>query len=395
MAQDNNTTGIMPPGHIKRYHPHGFKEDSTCKYLQSKAPFKEKSYETEELIENQETEILESQAKEIESKIYNTFGVKCYYAKSDIALYSIFQGDIGTANMLSIFGKPVSLSQYVRAVTVFWEAATQIKAKHPTFKLQNPIFIAWDEFDTLKWHAHSTLDKRKPVVTSFIALGNLDRVKAQQPNTEAYDIVQHVVRHEIGHNLSTDLILALFHVMRYDLKGEAKEKFEKGILGLSYKRARVDEEEAIAEIFAKYTAPNYAKGSMPAGFENLAEAMLGNNKSNRGITMDKGISDKDLLKINPIYMMRVETFEDPPEGKISWYDQRLAKYIIFESGEDLVRYVLPIFQFKQPDIERILRAYPGREWNAWDVNWMVGSWIYLDKSIDQIIGEVNGSELRI
>ena len=93
--------------------------------------------------------------------------------------------------------------------------------------------------------------------------------------------------------------------------------------------------------------------------------------------------------------MRVETFEDPPEGKISWYDQRLAKYIIFESGEDLVRYVLPIFQFKQPDIERILRAYPGREWNAWDVNSMVNSWIYLDKSINQIIEEVNGSEQRI
>lgn len=110
---------------------------------------------------------------------------------------------------------------------------------------------------------------------------------------------------------------------------------------------------------------------------------------------NKGISDKDLLKINPIYLMRVETFEDPPEGKISWYDQRLAKYVIFESGEDLVRYVLPIFQFKQPDIERILKACPGREWNSWDVNSMVNSWIYLDKSIDQIIGEVKDSELRI
>ena len=184
--------------------------------------------------------------------------------------------------------------------------------------------------------------------------------------------------------------------MRSNLSPEKKEKFNKGILKLDYIGARRDEEEAIAEIFALYTDPLYKKGTMPKGFENLAETMLGNNPSLKGVTMDKGISDKDMLKIHPLYLWRVETTETPPDEKYSWYDARAAKYISFKTGAEMLRYALPIFQIRQENVERIINAHPNREWDSWDISCIVNSWLYLHKSIDEIIAEVeeNGLFLR-
>lgn len=397
MSEDKQN-GAMPAGHMERYHPHGIKEGDTCKYLDGGLASHESPSGNPSINKREPSqgEIPPYKGiKKIEQEISNLCGAKCYFAESDLNLYRIFGADVGSANILSILGKPVSRETYEQNIRAFLQAIKHIKGIAPHFNLNKAKIIPWNMFQTKKWYAHSSLDCRKDVITRLITLGPIfDAPISEYGDKDSHS--QHIIRHEIGHNLSSDVVCALFRLMRSNLSPEKKEKFNKGILKLDYIGARRDEEEAIAEIFALYTDPLYKKGTMPKGFENLAETMLGNNPSLKGVTMDKGISDKDMLKIHPLYLWRVETTETPPDEKYSWYDARAAKYISFKTGAEMLRYALPIFQIRQENVERIINAHPNREWDSWDISCIVNSWLYLHKSIDEIIAEVeeNGLFLR-
>lgn len=112
-----------------------------------------------------------------------------------------------------------------------------------------------------------------------------------------------------------------------------------------------------------------------------------NNAMLKGKTMDAGISQTDLQKIHPMYLLRFDNVPEPPEGKIAWYDQRLGDYRIFKTTEEMMRTVLPIFQIKEEDVERILSAKKnkGRKWTDWSISAILMDWLYLGKSIEEII----------
>ena len=349
----------MPEGHMERYHPNGIQEGDRCKYIR----------------EDKKTQNVVVAIKSLESN----YGIKVVHATKESDLNHAFGADVLTAAYLKIIGKPVSQSVFESNIGTFEKVIKDISNRFPHIDIGNFLLIPWDVLEMKKEYATSTIDKRKDVVTRYMTLGKIsDATKAS---------AEHIVRHEIGHQLSDYAVLASFAGSIPKEGTEQWTKFSKAILGVS-NRAASHHEEAIAEIFATYTNPEYVKGTMPLAFENLAKAMLGENTKYEGITMDSGISDKDLLKIPLAYRIMIDPYPIPPKDKIAWFDPSKMDFVEFETHDDMLRYVLSIYQFKSDDIERIIKANESRKWNSWSIGLVVSYWLYLGKSIEEIIEEV-------
>lgn len=349
----------MPEGHLERYHPKGIQEGTTCKYIKR-----------ERNLQNIHAAI---------ASLARKYNITIAHVTKESDLYRVFGGDFLTPTYLKMIGKPVPQDIFEFNIEKFEKVITDIKFRFPHLEIGNFLLIPWDVLERKGEYATSTIDKRKDVITRYMTLGRIRDAKTASAD--------HIIRHEIGHQLSDCAVLALFAGLIPKEGTEKWERFRKDILKVS-DRAASHHEEAIAEIFATYTDPDYIRGSMPLAFENLAKVMVGENKKYEGITMDSGISDKDLLKIPLAYRIVIDPPPLPPKDKIAWFDPSKMDFVGFETHDDMLRYVLSIYQFKSDDIERIIKANQSRKWNSWSIGLIVSYWLYLGKSIEEIIKEV-------
>ena len=382
MAEEN--IGKMPKGHMERYHPHGIEEGDSCKYIfggTGKAHFTEREKSDRYYSDFS----FSHEVEEAENTLLKEVGAQCFYPPTNESLRYIFGADVLTAELLCLAGNPIGREQYEHNICVFYEICMALKQNNPKFNLGKTLLFGWDLYEVRKWYASSTLDKRLHVRTRYISLGDISKVNNLY--NRSLDAERHLVRHEIGHNLATQEIVEEFKQVIPKTGSKEWIEFKEAVLKFPNKAARQDGEEAIAETFAVVTDPFYKKGSLPEYLENIVHKMLSPNEMQKGVVMDSGISQTALLNINPIYLLKFDNIPEPPEDKIAWYDQKSGKYRIFKTHDEMMRTVLPIFQIQEEDIQRILQAKKneGRKWDSWDISMILMDWLYLGKSIEEII----------
>lgn len=376
--------GKMPKGHMERYHPHGIHEGDTCKY-KSGGTENSKITEIEKADKYYRDFSFSGAIEDAGKRLLHEVGAQCVYTPTKESLKYMFGADALTAELLCLAGKPISPEHYEHNIRVFYEICMALKKSYPTFGFDKTLVFGWDLYDAKKWFASSTLDKRLHVRTRYISFGNISKIKTQYDSS--FDAERHLIRHEIGHNLATQEIVEEFKRIIPKEGDKDWSEFKNAVLQFPNKAARRDGEETIAETFAVVTDPFYKKGLLPEYMENIVQRMLNPNKEQQGVVMDSGISKTDLQRIHPMYLLRFDNIPEPPAGKIAWYDPKLGEYRTFKTHDEMMRTVLPIFQMKEVDIDRILKAKKneGRKWTSWSISMILMDWLYLDKSIEEII----------
>ena len=153
--------------------------------------------------------------------------------------------------------------------------------------------------------------------------------------------------------------------------------------------ALINDEEAIAESFACYTAPTYIKGMMPDGAEKIIENMLDINAL-KGVTMDEDIFARKragVPKLNPAYLHSVDTFKSDPPDVLQWFDFAKGEYVSFKTNEEKFRYILDCYGVSQEWINAYCKQFHDRKWtenDAWHVmTYYRNTCIELDKALEK------------
>lgn len=355
--------------HDKRYHPHGFKEGETCKYRLD-APDSEIRKHYAELSKG-------ISVSEMENALKSKFGATIIFATQAEHLESHHGFNEATASWIRDCMSPMSRDIHNKNIRTLFEVCADIQKRHPNFRLMNPKVISWEVQEHVEeYRAVSELDERNVRRTNFMAFG--DYYSSQRVQVPRY----HIFRHEIGHDLATWEILGMWEKLRdsYSSKTEFKEMVA-AISGY----AKTNDEEAIAEAFAIYTAPGYIRGLLPRKLEDIIEEMMKSTpKSKESSAMDSLSHSprKGVEPIDDVYYMSLDDFKVHPE--ISWHDNKKG-VVKFNTYEEKLRYALRCYKVPEDWIERFIQEFPGRKWDGMDISEIQYDYRETNKTLDEII----------
>lgn len=361
--------------HDKRYHPHGYSDGDDCKY-------RDGSLDTP-----QEDTIYLSKSRglddiEVIKKVENTFCVRPIFPKNSDEMFNVYGIKKMDAMNLEVWGNPVRDESALKNIRAFYEVLCTIKERNPKFGLMNPLMFSWDVYEKMRWYGLSTLDKRDEDYSNYIILSDFD-----SKGRDTFPIY-HSIRHEIGHSLATQDIANQWLKFRLS-EFEINEKYEETISQKVSAYALKNDEEAIAEAFACYTAPTYIKGTMPKDAERIIENMLDINAL-KGVVMDEDIFAKKregVPKLNPAYMHSVDTFKMDPKDVLRWFDFAKGKYIAFDTNEEKFRYILSCYGVSQEWINAYCKQFNNKKWtenDAWHVmTYYRNTCISLDNALER------------
>lgn len=426
--------------HMKRYHPHGMTENSTCKYIdQWKVHGQAKESEP-----NENANSLNSMPSHY-SPIYESIGVKeSQEYLSDTLSIEIVRAD--TAKVLKDIdfatmdraefveqGEPVDEATYEKAIKILYSVCKDIRDRISSeFRLAHPLFVPWD-FAKIFAAGRSSPDRRitqefqrvckENNITDprylrrecYLSLGdvsNLDLSNSPNFHTKE-DFRFDIMRHEIGHNLATKAIMqewmvlkgALGIYIKQRMGVESPETIASAIQKVIAKEISIgaarNDEETVAEIFSIYTSPTYKKGTMDTKIENIAKHML-TQYSGGKVSMEFTYDEKESARsAKEAYfpfsrrMVRAMSYnnslfplsEAPKDAKISWLDEWDGKWHRFDTYDEMLRYVLDAYGFKEKHIGRIAQGVPNARWNSmtlWDVKKM---YAWDDESVEDIVNK--------
>lgn len=333
-----NTTGIMPPGHIKRYHPHGFKEDSTCKYIDclvdgEKNAKVAKPHSYADIIKDVSSE-------DAASWLRDKLDIRCFHCKDEsdfkyLGIYDLF----GKRNFIDK-GVPVSKAVFDKDVKAFYAVCKDLIERYPSIELDVDWFLPWQFYKLAG--GKSTLDRRMGV--SYITIGDVEKFP-YQPSKYCHDdsrYIYDIIRHEIGHSLSTEEHKKQSNLIFDNLISEGKctielvRKIEFAISAcacyawdavvdkwdLKYANELEDiKEESYAELFSAFTCPDY-KGKFPKEIIQIPEIYCSESsqkgRSTKGATMDsiaKEIEDMTCFVPRPFWMSLSDAYYNPHFGE--------------------------------------------------------------------------------
>lgn len=297
--------------HCDRYHPEGFKEGSSCKYLDDVKGNKPQEESTIERIERQE------------QSIRNKYGVFCHRPQNDMDLEYLNLPTYNTKLLKG--GRFFSDVEYEQSLSRFENVMKDLKERFPSLR---PGFDFVYFYDTTSSGAagKGTYDRRSGIGYIFLGLANeIKKFETYNYNHADDRLMNDVIRHEIGHSLSTNHIRQEFEKFVSDDKIEsygrdrlivdmAKSVSLSAALFLvekdENKRNKL-KEECIAELFSVYTDPEYDGHNFPLNLGLFVKEMIENPQTPPQIevlTMDEKESKNKIKR--PYYIKDLE-FVDP------------------------------------------------------------------------------------
>ena len=395
--------------HMKQYHPHGFTENSTCKYLPNLNKVLKKSEEVKTSSGKSVPYYSEAfdgisygRAKEWLS---DEIGVETVRAES---LESLSMIDFAPADY-AIFardGEPITQEMHERVTKVLYCVCKDLKERFPTFRLAMPLFVPWN-FQKVDGGGASSPDRRRSkeferlcdelLISKndlnarrrecYLSLGTTDTEGWSSPYYHTKEnFIFDVMRHEIGHNLATRQVYdewqALYErvtkktAIHLGAPEESKSVRDavKGFIAAKLNPAVVDSpDEIIAEIFSIYTSPDYEEGSLPRQMERIAGLMLiqyDGKSIEEMMTMDSKEKEKkvdlpeSLVKAS-VYLTNFDPIPLKPKGdKICWWDKAIGKWRTYDSYTAMAKDAFSKFGIDKPFIEEVVSGLQGIEWDT-------------------------------
>ncbi len=354
--------------HDKRYHPHGYSEGDVCKY-RKEAPGCE--------IRKHYSLIGEGKRiPEMEQSLQEDFKIHPLYATGYDDLYPNGGFNDATASWIHEILKPLPRDIHNANIRTLYEVCTDIKSRHPNFRLLNPKVISWEVKEHVEYYrALSELDDRNKKRTNFMAFGDYysdDRILVPR---------YHVFRHEIGHNLATQKIAQDWWRWRVTI---SEENYNEIIKQKFSEIAFAEEEEAIAEAFAIYSSPVYSQGYLPIGIERIMEAML--NPQGDNPTMDINDTPREgIHPLNDAYSFVVDFWGKEPKDVIRWFDNAVMNYVYFDTHLARGRYILKQYGLPKDWIDAICNAFVDLKWSMSDCQIFIGYYRNTSRTLEEVL----------
>ena len=419
--------------HMKRYHPHGMTENSTCKYIdqwkQSANEKIENEYTNKTSLQetNKREALSDASYQEAKEWLWDNLRVETLRAPSVKSLEDIGFSKVDLT-LFSTEGKPLSQEAHEYATKIFYQVCKDLKMRFPYFTLPMPIFIPWD-FTKIGAKGRASTDRRLSVQDKqiyerlgideksvgrecYLSLGDMKHLNGETPNYKGgggeEEFAKVIARHEIGHNLATKAVLEKwqeYYSWVYDTMRKASSHYDAKMLTAAYigktisPGAIVNQEEAIAELFSRYTSPAYKTGMMPKEIEDIASYMVTQYKGKKMdniITTDSGVKSAKLdTHTIPQWAIRslsygtpVDPIPEKPKGMgIGWFDQWDGEWHSFETYEDMLRYVLDAYGFEKKHIDLIVHKIPQVRWTSYVLWEIKGMYAWNDESVEDIVNK--------
>lgn len=354
--------------HDKRYHPHGYRDQYVCKYREGSS----KSCAIREHYAKIEKEIDSGRTCDL---MFSECGIVfCDTIKAE-ELCSRYDFSLSERKDIEELGKPLGHEMHERHIKTVYAICRDIKGRFPRFSLDNTKIISWAINENIGWFSASTLDRRNWNDTGYIALGNIYN---KENNVPTY----HVVRHEMGHSLSTNAIFAEWISEIIINAGGAQEFLRYAGKHIS-KYAGRDVDEALAEAFANYTDPFYTKGEMPSWIEKVVEHMLGNDTKEGTMDSAETRHRGGIKPINPSYYMSGH-YNIPDFGnKIVWLDN-VKGFLQFKSYDDKFRYAMRVFGVPDEWVVWFLQKKTDNKWSDGEIHFIAHMYRDTEMSITEV-----------
>lgn len=366
--------------HDKRYHrDHYDPETMTCKFRESRF---EAGYYSPNEVPSERNQYYKKLAHKyspvsVTQRLWDEFGVECFYATDVSKLRSELWFDNLNEAIFHLKGAPVSEEIYNRNVGWFYAVLSDMASRFPKMKLDNPIFIPWETREKIGWYSSATLDRQNPRIESCITMGDM-----QTKDGKTLPI-GHIIRHEIGHHLTTVKIGELWksYVKSFSSASEYIEAIEKWLTP----RARVNMDEAIAEAFAIYTSPDFYNEMLPEEIKKIMKIMTNEDHSLESVAQDDTNGErKDIRLLHPAYYMVGDTF-DPDEGVgLNWMDNCVG-LVGFKTFDEKLKYALSKYEVSKEWVDRFIAEFPGREWSGMDIDMIRTDYRNSNKSLEEVI----------
>ena len=307
--------------HMDRYHPEGITEKSTCKYIGNR----EGENDTPVDYYEKKGNISTKDAFEWFSERYN---ISCYQPKTADDIKDLCLSSKRTDKLLK--GRPLSKSEFDNTVLFLYRVCEDIKSRFPEVKFGIDFIYFWDDAPTNSGGT-CTLDRREGIGYMFIG-GSEALHKRQSLNYYHEDdrMLYDVIRHELGHSLSSSRIKREFNTLfsneRIEEYGRTKLAYDLAtkvslaaaeFLYIEGDRDKdIAKEECIAELFSVYTSPWYTKGTLPFGAEKFVEAMIKGEGLPMQIDMlqktEDGFTNKGGKERRPEWIRGMEVIDPMP-----------------------------------------------------------------------------------
>lgn len=279
--------------HCDRYHPEGFKEGSSCKYLDVPQMQPQQKEAATSLLEQPAAGMPDPYASHIKGKsisdleafLRDEVGMESFHATEAKELRRKLFVNPELEYVFREGGQPVTREAYNLAVKVVAATLMDLRKRFGNFRLPNEIFIPWDWSENLGGIGRAARDNRKDNYTEpYLSIGDLSPFLEGKAMSDSYCpnaalSPYAVARHEIGHCLATDEIFEDFDVKKRTINQELEEseRSKKSVWGPWFKTERIweDSDEILAEIFQRYTAPDYKQQKrLPIGMEQYCKTSL-------------------------------------------------------------------------------------------------------------------------
>lgn len=346
------------PRHMERYHPHGFDPSKDHCVLVDRDKGMDALSATRLPVDRTSPHYYEDYSKgksleEMKKWLEENCGgnLKCIHIQTRSDFSDNGMPDRIIPRFLE-FGNFPTKNEYEDSCRRFFEVVRDLRKRFP----QAPIDIDWYvPFNFSKGKGgSSTLDRRNKI--SYIGnIANLSglRLLGADDSSVNPNLIYDITRHEIGHNLSTYSVLEksisaidklrdrigdndMFKVL-YQRVSPYASLLEANLLTGKIRRLSMDYlmdmEEVIAEVFSRYTSPNYKKGNMPEELESISEMMVTPQHHNEkekhvmdSIEEEKTYAEKhpewweEFIKYNSIYYGRGPT-------KYGYWDRHTDKWV--------------------------------------------------------------------
>lgn len=339
-VQDEGTKPDAPgfwEKHCHQYHPKGFKEGSICKYLVGE----------ERTIEQVAKETPEPQRlnfEEAKGWFKENGNITVFHATSKKDIGYMGLGKLGLKKFRD--GHPLDRESFEEVVASVYEVCHDLKTRFPNIHFGFDAIYPYD-MTTDGTGGLSSLDRRSGF--GYLAIGTPEQVYATI-GTRDKRLYQWMIRHEIGHSLSSEYISSRFE----ELVGEEDKRLLHGILNAicnvgdawltdtNPEQKRTAKEEVIADLFAFYTAPKYKKGYLPSKIESFLREMVEDAhipQQHKMLTMDEKETNQnaDSSEIGFVYGIEESTaMHNPPIEATRPYALNFIedKWEFFDSEEE-------------------------------------------------------------
>lgn len=326
--------------HIKRYHPNGMSEHSSCKYYignrQGENDVRKDYYE-------------QIDAENAEDGLAKEFGIHAHLTEDDELDFLGLPSDL-VARMRR--GRAMTTAEYAKACEMVFRVCKDIKSRFNAFRPGVDFLFGW-VFGGQEAGGRGSLDRRQSHGYMFLEPseemeGTISYHYYHPDARRAYD----VIRHELGHSMSSievkNRFTELFDEKAKELGVEKiaemlKSKVSIGsafFLVVGKEQQDREKEEAIAELFSVYTSPWYKKGDLPSWMEEFVEYMIKGESmpTQHEMIAEDEMASEEKMPEQPRLMrgyIYVETPPLPDDGKpFPFFDDMKWKWVYFDTAEE-------------------------------------------------------------